>query len=661
MKRSLLIACCLVPIFDSSLASAAGTLKLTNSAQAPIRIDSHAVDVKIRDGFARTTVRQVFVNPNPTAQEAIYSHPLPKSAALADVTVANGDAVMLRGEVVERAKARQAYEEERDSGNSAAVAEKNSYQSFDFTIANLPPSVPVTVTFTYYQSLSLDTGVGRYAYPLENGGTDDTRLPFWQEHTAVDNTLSFHLELDSAYPVDKVHVPGFSGASITKSADQESYVVDWTAPSGALDKDFVVYYALADQLPARVELVPYRGSDATPGTFQLVVTPGVDLAPLTLGSDITFVLDVSGSMQAKLATLADGVARSLTELKAGDRFRIITFAEDAQRLTRGFIPATPESVHAAVEAVKRLTVRGGTNVYSGVEAALEDLDADRVQSIVLVTDGVANVGELSPKAFVKLLTKVDVRVFGFLLGNGSNWPLMEAITKASGGFYEAVSNSDEIVTRLALAKQKITHEAMHAVRLEIDGSEVFDVDDGNFGNVYHGQQLIAFGRYRAGCEATVTLKCKITGEAKTYRATFSLPPLDDSNPEIERMFALHRTERLGALADAGLLDLGESKQAIRDLGLQYQIVTDETSMLVLADEAFARRGIERKNQSRLETEAKAAAAKRTQNVVDRRVDKSQPMFQGNSASRNSGAFDGIFVVLSGLTLLAAFFVTSKRS
>ncbi len=62
----------------------------------------------------------------------------------------------------------------------------------------------------------------------------------------------------------------------------------------SLNRDFVFYYRLQDDLPGRVELVAYRADETKPGTFMLVVTPGLDLQPLNRGADYTFVLDVSG-------------------------------------------------------------------------------------------------------------------------------------------------------------------------------------------------------------------------------------------------------------------------------------------------------------------------------------------------------------------------------
>jgi Ca-activated chloride channel family protein len=37
------------------------------------------------------------------------------------------------------------------------------------------------------------------------------------------------------------------------------------------------------------------------------------------------VLDISGSMKAKYASLADGVLRALGKMRANDRFRVVLF------------------------------------------------------------------------------------------------------------------------------------------------------------------------------------------------------------------------------------------------------------------------------------------------------------------------------------------------
>ena len=81
--------------------------------------------------------------------------------------------------------------------------------------------------------------------------------------------------------------------------------------------------------------------------------------------------------------------------------------------------------------------------------------------IVLVTDAVTNTGVVDPRVFHELLARHDLRFFGFLLGNSGNWPLMRTICDATGGFYAGVSNADDVLGQIMLAKSKITHEALH--------------------------------------------------------------------------------------------------------------------------------------------------------------------------------------------------------
>ena len=231
--------------------------------------------------------------------------------------------------------------------------------------------------------------------------------------------------------------------------------------------------------------------------------------------------------------------------------------------------------------MKSLKPGGGTNLYDGLSMGLEDLDDDRASSIVLVTDAVTNTGIVDPKEFHQLMQRVDVRVFSFLMGNNANWPLMRTITDASGSFWKPISNSDDIIGEILLAKSKITHESLHDAEIKVRGVKVFDATDEMIGKIYRGQQLVLFGRYETGGKANLSLDARMTGEDKTYSTSFDFPDIDTDNPEIERLWALNRIETMEAKRDAGFLPENEARQAIVDMGVAYQLVTDHTSMVVL--------------------------------------------------------------------------------
>lgn len=655
MKLKTLLAIC-ISLLTGDLVSlhAGGTLTLIGASHQPVRIRDHQVNVTINNGFAQTEVLQTFHNPNPADLEAIYAFPVPKSASLSEVTIVTGEKT-LHGEVVAKQDAETIYETEKKAGNDAGLATKNSYLTYEFRVSPVRANGDVKLRFVYYQPIEIDTGVGRYVYPLEDGGTDELAKSFWTSNSQVEGALSINVDLKSAWPVTDVRVPGFEGVAATRQRAEGHYTLTLDRPGAKFDRDFVFYYRLADNLPGRIEVIPYRAAKDKPGTFMMVVTPGADLKPLENGADYVYVLDVSGSMQGKLLTLATGVCQAIGTMRPTDRFRIVAFNNNAHELV-GWTAATPENVQAAAELVKSLRPNGGTNLFAGIKLALNSLDADRATSVVLVTDGVANQGLVDPASFRALLKKYDVRLFGFLLGNSANWPLMRTIAEATGGFYASVSNDDDIVGQILLAKSKIAFESMHDAAFKFSGIRVFETTGDTPNKIYRGQQLTLFGRYEGAGRATVSLKAKLTGEDKVYATTFDFPEIDVANPEIERLWAMAQIEQIEVREHTSAMPASEAKDAIQSLGVAYQLVTDHTAMLVLDDESFARHGVARNNRQRIDTERSAQAIRSQQTPQNHRIDVAQPAFSGNAPHvSGGGSIDGF--TLGCLALLVILLAT----
>jgi len=392
-------------------------------------------------------------------------------------------------------------------------------------------------------------------------------------------------------------------------------------------------------LPGGVDLIAHKPEGKDRGTFMLVVTPGEDIKPIKQGRDWVFVLDISGSMQGKYATLADGVERAMKKMRPEDRFRIVLFNNNSHELTPGFINVTPQSVSEYTRKVLSTIPGGGTNLYAGLVDGLSTLDADRTSSIILVTDGVANVGETQQREFIDLVSKKDIRLFTFVMGNSANRPMLEAMTKASNGFAVSISNSDDIVGQILNATSKVTHEALHGVELKIDGIKTSDLTPERIGSLYRGEQLVMLGHYYGDGQAKVSLTGKITGQQKQYQTEFQFPAVATENPEIERLWAYAAIESMTEEME----NFGENadlKQAVTDLGVEYGLVTNYTSMLVVKDEIFNKLGIKRNNQNRLAIERDAQQKRASGTVSSNRVDTQKPMYQSSRPSYSgSGALD----------------------
>lgn len=658
---------------------AAGLMTPKNSHLPALDIKKHDVKVIIEDGYAITTVEQTFANPHSQDLEALYSFPVPEHGAVAEFTVwIDGKPVV--GEVLEKKKARKIYEEEKQAGRDAGLTEKNEYKTFEISVSPVRAQQDTRVRLVYLQPAHIDTGVGRYVYPLEEGGVDEAQLQFWSSNDKVTEQFSFNLTVKSAYPVSAVRAPNQGQAGITQQSNgewqvkfanhqvtsptvnegQASPAANTPAQASAvytLDKDIVVYWRLAENLPGSVDLVAHKPQANGKGTFMLTVTPGGDLAPIQSGSDWVFVLDTSGSMQGKYATLADAVEKSLKKMRLDDRFRIVTFNSYARELTSGYVNATPENISHWAQQVANVQPGNSTNMYDGIEKALNRIEADRATGIVLVTDGVANVGITEQKKFIELIKSKDIRLFTFIMGNSANQPLLSALTKASNGFAISVSNSDDIVGKILLATSKLTHKALHGVEVQIDGIKTADLTPETIGSLYRGQQLVIFGHYWGDGLADVKIKGKISGQPKTYQTQFGFPATATDNPEIERLWAYAKIEDLMAeMEDFG--ERADMKQAVIDIAGEYSLVTDYTSMIVLREESFTARNIERKNQQRVQTEQAAQQQRAQRPAQNRRVDTQRPMYNKSRPGLGSG---GAFDLWMLLLLPAYLFLRKTRS
>lgn len=666
-------------------AHAAGLMIPTDGSKPSLSIRAHHVQVTIEDGYAVTEVDQVFHNPHDRDLEAYYSFPVPEKGAVAEFTVWI-DGKPVTGEVLEKKRAREVYEKEKAAGREAGLTEKDAYKTFDVFVSPVRAGQDTRVRLVYMQPTFVDMGVGRYVYPLEEGGVDERRLAFWTAQETVEEDFSFDLELRSGYPIHAVRLPRHGQATVQQidarqwQVGMRSHASPATKPPAAnspeepddadqaaafqpgqaseafrLDEDIVVYWRHQQGLPGGVDLVAYKPEGADRGTFMMTVTPGGDLPPITAGTDWVFVLDVSGSMSGKIATLADGVVKAMGRMRPEDRFRIVLFNNGARELTGGYVPATAENVRRYADKVSALQAGGSTNLYAGLNLGLKSLEADRPTGIVLVTDGVANVGVTDQKRFLELLETHDVRLFTAIMGNSANRPLLSALTDASNGFAVSVSNSDDIVGQILQATAKVTRHAMNDVEIDIDGVKTGDLTPERIGSVYHGRQVVLLGHYWGDGPAEVTFEAEVAGKPVTYQTRFDFPSAGGENPELERLWAYATIQELQREAD-NFGDDGDLGSAIVDLALEYGLVTDHTSMVVLREEMFERYGIDRTNAKRREVERVAQAQRAQQPPKSNRVDTDRPMFGDDArpavGGNGAGAL-GPWLVLLLIPLLFA--------
>src|SRR5690606_14313170 len=107
-------------VMSAKIVAAAGLMTPADGSEPPLSIREQHVTVDVEDGYAVTEVEQVFHNPHDRDFEAWYSFPVPRQAAVAEFTVWI-DGKPVTGEVLEKQKAREVYEQEKAAGRDAGL------------------------------------------------------------------------------------------------------------------------------------------------------------------------------------------------------------------------------------------------------------------------------------------------------------------------------------------------------------------------------------------------------------------------------------------------------------------------------------------------------------------------------------------------------------
>ncbi len=101
----------------------------------------------------------------------------------------------------------------------------------------------------------------------------------------------------------------------------------------------------------------------------------------------------------------------------------------------------------------------------------------------------------------------------------------------------------------------------------------------------------------------------------------------------------------------------DTEDAIRDLAVEFGLITDYTSMIIVRDEQFSVLGIIRRNRDRVSVERTLREQRQTQQPVSRRVDQNQPTFQKSRPSSGNGNGGGavgmevlIFAILTAVIM-----------
>lgn len=593
-------------------AQAAGLLVADGGFGGVLEVREHDVRVVINHGVAVTTVEQTFRNTENRAVEALYTFPVPKGASVSNFSMWIGGKEMV-GEVLEKKRAREIYDSYKQTRRDPGLLEQVDYKTFEMRIFPIAAGADQRVRITYYQELDVDHDWATYVYPLAT-------VTRGRADASTAGRFALSLEVKSPVPVAEIASPSHPGEFVVANHTETYTQASLERTAGRnLDRDVVVAYRLA-RPQTGLDLVTSKGAGAD-GTFCLTLTAGEDAAKLDEGMDYVFVLDISGSMgeDGKLLLSKDSVGAFLGELGPKDRFEVLAFNVQPTTLFNRLEPATPERVREAGGFLASQQARGGTVLNPALTTAYKYRDADRTLNVVVLSDGMTEQQERQTLLALIGARPSNTRVFCIGVGNDVNRPLLEQLAQDSGGLAAFLSPGDDFTRQARAFRRKLMHPVASGLALRFDGVEVYDLEPPVLPNLYHGAPVRVYGRYRGAGTAAVTLTGDVRGVRLEQKAALAFPAEDPDNPEIERMWAWRRIDRLLKEADrAGARD--RAVDEVVRLGELHSIATEYTSFLVLENDAEYRRWkIERRNA--LLVERDRAAQGRLRAELDRIRDR----------------------------------------
>ena len=577
-------------------ASAAGLLLADGGFGGALEVKEHAAKVTINNGIAVTEVTQVFLNTEDRQVEALYTFPVPRGASVANFSMwINGKE--MTGEVLEKKRAREIYESYKQTRRDPGLLEQTDYRTFEMRIFPIGPKAEQRVQVTYYQELDLDHDWATYVYPLST----KTRQNL-QDGSAGQFSLS--VDVKSEIPIVEMNSPSHDkDVAVAKHSDGY-YQASLEAKDGDLTRDVVLAFHCSRPRTGVDVITSKTGNED--GYFALTLTAGEELAAASAAMDYVFVLDVSGSMNedGKLDMSRRSLAAFIEQLGEEDRFEVLTFNLQPNPLFKNLRNANGEAKTEATNFLNGQQGRGGTVLNPALTTAYKYASNDgRPLNVIVLSDGMTEQNERATLAGLIKQRPAGSRVFAIGVGNDVNRGLLEQIANDSRGLAAFVSRDDNFERQAQAFRRKLLRPVATDLAIGFAGADVYDVEPKQLPNLYHGMPVRVYGRYKhdgkADREVTLTLSGTIAGHELKRSNTIKFPAQDDANPEIERMWAWHRVDRLLKQADANGTRTPVIDEIVR-LGEGYSIVTEYTSFIVLENDGeYKRWKIDRKNALRI--------------------------------------------------------------
>ncbi|MBK7905943.1 MAG: VWA domain-containing protein [Gemmatimonadetes bacterium] len=528
------------------------------------------VRVTLEGRVLRYEVTEQWNNRGRAIGEADYVLPLPRGAAFEDLAL-EIDGEMVTGEALGAGEARRIYEEIVRKQRDPALVEWMGMGVLRTRIFPIQPGETRTVKVRFRAVAEREGDALRIDVPAPRG-----------QGTASGTTLHFR------WPAGEGFGAAWSPTHRMESARElERRVARVDDASGTI----TLLLPVRDSDRAAISVLTHapQGEDG----YALITLAPPAIVRRSAARDITFVIDVSGSMSGtKLAQAKAAGKQLLNTLGREDRFRLIAFSNDVDEYRDGWTVATANERARAESWLEDLRATGGTNIMGALEEALDrEESAGRLALVLFMTDGAPTVGERRGERIAARAGELRGarRVFTFGLGADLNAALLEQVALDGAGTAHFVRPEEDVERVVGVVAQRLTRPVATNLRVRASGVQLRALQPAGRLDLFAGQELTVLARYRQSAipvaygrdgAARITIIGDTPDGPVTWEARANFPARRTADAFVGRLWA---TQRVGWLS-AERRRNGASSELdgeMRQLGERWGIPTELTSYLVL--------------------------------------------------------------------------------
>src|SRR5215213_447436 len=564
------------------------------------------VKAEVSGFLSRVTVTQDFENTVADKIEAVYKFPLPQAAAVDDLTMLIGDRTV-KGKIMRREEAQQAYNAAKKLGQIASLLNQERPNIFTQQVANIMPGQRIRIIISYVETLKYEDGSYEWSFPMvvapryipaatseqdapaaaenqQTQETDTSRITPTYAPARAGHDISLEINLDAGVPI--VGVNSESHETEVQQINEARAVVRLKDRATIPNKDFLLKYRVAGDT-INDAVLTHRS--ARGGYFTLILQPPQRVAAEdVMPKELVFVVDTSGSMSGfPLVKAVETMELALDNLYPHDTFNLITFSGDTSILFPEPVLATPENLRQAKQFLEGYGNGGGTEMMKAVKAALKPSKSQsHVRIVCFMTDGqVGNDREI----LAEIQKYSNARVFAMGFGSAPNRYLLDKMAEYGRGEVDYVSETGDTAAVARRFHERIRNPLLTDISIDWSGLPVADVYPKRIPDLFSVKPVILSGRYNGGGNGSIRLKGKMAGQDFVRDIPVALPETETQHDVLATLWGRRKIDDLMQQELAGAEDQkvrDQMREEIIQVGLNFGLMTQYTSFVAIDDVVF---------------------------------------------------------------------------